>query len=253
MTGAELGRLAYMSQPKISKIETGRWPSLSERDFGALMTVLVPSGEDAHELRVQFRLTQVSPLSYRCIHHHGVDMKQLEIQTRERSARVVHVFEPVLVPGLLQTPDYASALFAELGVPENSIERAVAARSSRQSLLSEEGRLFHFVVGEAALYTCPGEDAVQIAQLTRLITDSRRVNVRLGVVPLRSGMPARAANAFTMMDLSYVTAETVIAEQQVTDPADINSYASLFEALVRHAEQADAARELIRNALSRFS
>ena len=56
-----------------------------------------------------------------------------------------------------------------------------------------------------------------------------------------------------MMDLSYVTAETVIAEQQVTDPADISSYAALFEALVRRANQADAARELIRKALTRFS
>lgn len=253
MTGAELGKLAYMSQPKVSKIETGRWPSLSERDFAALVTALAPSGEDAHELRVQFRLTQISPLSYRYIQHHGVDMKQLEIQARERSARVVRVFEPVLIPGLLQTSDYTRALFAELGVPEDSIDRSVTARAGRRILLDEGGRLFQFVVAEAALYTCPGGDAVQAAQLRRLIIDSSRPNLRVGVVPLRSGMPARAANAFTMMDLSYVTAETVIAEQQVTDPADIGRYASLFEALVRRAEQGDMARELIRNALSQFS
>src|SRR5262249_2683273 len=122
LSGLELGKLAHMSQPKISKIETGSLKSIDERDVLGILEVLQPQPEIKQQLLVQFELTQTSPLSYRHILHHGIARKQHEIRIRERRAKLICVYECTVLPGLLQLADYAKAIFAGLDLRPEHIE-----------------------------------------------------------------------------------------------------------------------------------
>src|SRR5215475_4707653 len=184
LSGLELGKLAHMSQPKISKIETGALRSLDERDVLAILEVLQPQPAIKQQLLVQFELTQTSPLSYRYIQHHGIGRKQHEIRMRERRAKLICVYECTVLPGLLQLADYTKAIFIRLGLRPEDIERGVRERILRQDILWQQGRSFRFVVGHAALYTAVAGSEVQIAQLDRIMRVARLPNVSIGIVPV---------------------------------------------------------------------
>ena len=218
MSLAALSQRSLLSKSRLSRVESGREPEIIDLDVESLVAALDPAAEEAQQLRVQHRITGLSPESYRYIDHQGVDLKQLEILERERNATAVRVFEPFVIPGLLQTPAYAHALFIKLGIPWNDVEPTVRARLRRQELLADAGRQFRLIIGEVALYSAPGSLAVQIQQLDHILTAVGRANVKIGVLPTRAGMPVSAATAFTMMDDSYVSAETTISEQQINDP-----------------------------------
>ena len=72
--------------------------------------------------------------------------------------RRTRTFEPNLVPGLLQTPDYAQrvpTMFQKL-MPQVDVPSSAAERINRQSTLYEEDKEFEFLIGEAALRWRPG-------------------------------------------------------------------------------------------------
>ncbi|WP_374204220.1 helix-turn-helix transcriptional regulator [Streptomyces sp. HPF1205] len=100
-------------------------------------------------------------------------------------------YDPLLVPGLLQTEAYAQALLDAHFPPldEEVIEQRVAARLARQALLSRKSprTVFVFVVEEDALRRAVGSKAVVREQLERLLACSRMRNVELQVMPTARG------------------------------------------------------------------
>lgn len=116
----------------------------------------------------------------------------------EEDAVRINAFEPVVIPGLLQTEDYARAI--HLAGPYQTappdVERWVAARMQRQQRLAgSDGLLFHVVIAEAALRLQVGGIAVQSAQLERLLGSADIGNVVLRVLPASAGAhPALASN-----------------------------------------------------------
>lgn len=100
-------------------------------------------------------------------------------------------YDPLLVPGLLQTEAYAQALLEAHFPPldDETIEQRVAARLARQSLLTRKSPpvVFVFVVEEDALRRVVGNKAVMREQLESLLTRSRRRNVELQIMPTARG------------------------------------------------------------------
>jgi len=102
----------------------------------------------------------------------------------ERSAHALRLWSPILIPGLLQTAEYARALFVAAGEDDERAEELVAARMDRQAIL-DRVRPPHVVavLDEAVLHRLIGMPAVMHDQLTHLAGLSERPNVLLEIVP----------------------------------------------------------------------
>ena len=103
----------------------------------------------------------------------------------ENKAVTIGDFQPVLVPGLLQTGDYARAVIScNVNMPAAEVDERVAARLVRQSLFSRDyPPRFTFYVHEFALRTPVGGAAVMVEQLQHLLQMSARQHVTLRVIP----------------------------------------------------------------------
>jgi transcriptional regulator with XRE-family HTH domain len=106
----------------------------------------------------------------------------------EDEASRICEWQPLVVPGLLQTPDYAREVVMAFTSDASDIERRVAARMTRRSLLSRSNAPgLHVILDEAILYRRIGDTKTMRAQLDSLLTDARRPQVTLQVLPFDRG------------------------------------------------------------------
>ncbi len=107
--------------------------------------------------------------------------------------------DPILVPGLLQTAEYARALFVAAGEDADRAEELVAARLDRQAVV-DRPRPPHVVVvlDEAVLHRLIGSPAIMCDQLTHLAAVSGRPHVSVEVVPASTGANAGLSGGFQL-------------------------------------------------------
>lgn len=119
----------------------------------------------------------------------------------EREATAVFDWEPTLIPGLLQTPDYCRAMLGAWDLSPERIEKVVQARVARRQVLTRYRPLdYHVLVGESALRSEVGGKQVMAEQLRHLREASLRRNIRLQVLPVRVGVHAGLHNNFALLD-----------------------------------------------------
>jgi transcriptional regulator with XRE-family HTH domain len=122
----------------------------------------------------------------------------------ESSAEKIRQFEPLLIPGLLQTEEYARETiraFTPREDSEETLDRRVQARTERQELLSRDGAPhMHFIIDEAALQRRIGKGGVMIRQLERLIELSKSENVTIQMVPFTVGAYPGLRGPFVILD-----------------------------------------------------
>ena len=172
---------------------------------------------------------------------------QREAAQMEAAVQQLRVFQPTVVPGLLQVPEYARALFS-IGRTRD-VEAAVAARVTRRRVLYEPGQAFLFLVAEAALHWPLGGPAVHAAQLDRIVSLSRLPAVDIAVLPISAvvATPWHNFQLWTIPDEAVrVTAEFVDGERDTSDPASVDLYEALWQRLWGAAAQGDDALRLIR-------
>lgn len=171
---------------------------------------------------------------------------------REATATTVRNCQLTLIPGLMQTAEYARLLIPQMD-PAGSIDHAaaVAGRVQRQQILYSPGRRFEFLIGEQALLWEPGP-GVMPAQLDRLLTLATLEWVEVRVLPLRRvGHPAwHSFVLFTTSDAevgTYVTTELLHGGQNLRDPDVVQMYERLWKALWSDAASGDKAADMIRS------
>jgi hypothetical protein len=123
----------------------------------------------------------------------------------ETVATQLRLFEHSLVPGLLQTEDYARAvLSAEPNTADPELAEFVAARLDRQSVLArDDGRpLVWVVLDESVLNRSVGGDKVMHDQLLHLAHMADQPNITVEVVPLAAGVHCGLAGAFAVADVA---------------------------------------------------
>ncbi|WP_432586687.1 helix-turn-helix transcriptional regulator [Streptomyces sp. HD1123-B1] len=122
----------------------------------------------------------------------------------EAQAVELHAYDTHVVKGLLQTPDYARAVFREWRplLDEETIEQRLAARLARQEIFTRRP-LPHmsFVIEEAALHKRLGGDQVWRGQLEQIMLIGQARNVDVQVMPLRRKEHAGLAGPFTLMEM----------------------------------------------------
>jgi transcriptional regulator with XRE-family HTH domain len=166
------------------------------------------------------------------------------------------IYEHNVIPGLLQTADYAAAMLSFwidfLGTP-NDLDAAVATRMERQRIIYSRDKQFAIVLEEQALRTWFGGAETQAGQLDRLLAVMSLPTMSLGIIPMMTERTAVGSAGFWIFDDSLVALETPTASIEVTRPQEIRLYAQMFERLQSAALYGREARALIRKALNELS
>ncbi|MBW1596487.1 helix-turn-helix transcriptional regulator [Streptomyces sp. JJ38] len=181
----EAAKRAHTTQSMISKVEAAR---------------RVPSEELSKDLDSAFgsggHFTRLHPLVLR----YAYPSWFLPYVELEREAISIRTFESQVIPGLLQTEDYARPLLA--GARPDHLDDLVAARLSRQEILDAEERpRAWFVLDEQVLRRPIGGNAVMSRQLGRLLDAGREPRTVIQVVPERVTAHPGVEGAFTMLTL----------------------------------------------------
>jgi transcriptional regulator with XRE-family HTH domain len=173
----------------------------------------------------------------------------------ERDAKRLRSFEPLLVPGLLQTEDYARAVFAaRFGVTDREIEEQVAARLKRQEILArDQPPILWIVVDEAVLRRPVGGSHVMREQVGHLIEAARRPHVSVQVISTSVGAHRGLwAGAFIIADFEDAPTvgyqETACQGQFVDRREDVETLVDCWDTLVREALPWAASQALLEEA-----
>ncbi|MBO0852219.1 MAG: helix-turn-helix transcriptional regulator [Nocardia sp.] len=250
ISGTELARRAGWHQTKVSKIEYGKTKP-TDADIRA-WCAHTGAEDQVPDLIATLRNIEAAWLEWRRLLGTGTKRRQQASIRLEAETQVMRVYHPFLIPGLLQTAEYAGGVLRSVvefqQVPDD-VEDGVSKRMQRQQILYRRQHRFHFVIAEQALYTTVGDDHTMIGQLDRLLAVQGMPRVTLGVVP--AGAPYRVSMTnFAMFDNTRVMVETVTAELTVTQPREISQYGRAFDTLAGQSVTGDAARTLIRQALT---
>ncbi len=157
----------------------------------------------------------------------------------EPAAAVIRKYEAELIPGLLQTPEYAWAIYRAAVADDSDaeIERRVAVRMERQAILdrAKPPRL-HVVLNEAAILREVGGADVMADQVAKLRKAAARPAVTIDVLPLGAGAHTAMSGPFTILDFpapaddpSAVYLETASSAAYLQKPADLARYNAIFD------------------------
>jgi transcriptional regulator with XRE-family HTH domain len=251
--GEEVARLLGWSTSKISRLERAQ-TAIKRADLRRLLDLYRVDAPRREELLALAEESQPSgrlkAISARLPGAHA------ELLNVEAEAESVWNWEPQIVPGLLQTEDYARAvmlgwhsMFTE---PPSEVERRLEARRLRQQVLQRDPPLqLSVVMDESVLYRKLGEASVMRAQLQHIVEASRLRNIRVRILPLKSDHPM-TAGAFTYVKFpqlhdvplnDIVTFEHLTGTDQFEDQDDTYKYSVAFRALEESSLGLDESRE----------
>jgi transcriptional regulator with XRE-family HTH domain len=171
----------------------------------------------------------------------------------EAEATGLYVFEHSLVPGLLQTPDYARAVLATRpNTTEDELDNLVEARLARQMVLTRDDPpppLLWALVDEGVLYRPVAPAEVMYDQLMDLARLSRLPNITIQLVPYSAGGHTGLLGAFVMADLGsspgVVYVEDITDGRVFEDPGTVSRVTLSYRSLQSEALPKGASRELI--------
>ncbi|WP_338057899.1 helix-turn-helix transcriptional regulator [Streptomyces murinus] len=252
LTGSTVARKASMSAAKLSKIENGRvMPTVQDVDL--VLSALGVSEEAKEQFLAAARAEATEATAWRLLRRMGAWKHQNTIKGIEANTKALRLFQGQLIPGLLQTPEYATAVFSlPPALPDETRARTVAARLERQAALYEDGRSFHFVICEHVLRWLICEPTVMAVQLDRLVSLSRLPAVCLGVVPQAGRKPDFPMTCFSVHDDSLVIVETFHSEVTTRDPRDVRTYVDMFDRFAAVALYGDDMRSLVEGVRDEF-
>lgn len=251
LSGRQLAASAGWHESKVSKIEYGRLRA-SDADIRAYCTT-ARADDQLDDLLATLHNIDAAYMEMRRLLSGGTGRSQDVLVRLAERTTLTRIYQNVLIPGILQTPDYARAILersiARHGLADD-VDAGIAKRMERQQFLYRGDRRFHILLAEQALLTTVGSDAVMIEQLDRLLVAAGLPRVTLGVVPAIAEIPQQTTN-FVIFDDRMTTVETVTAELTITQPREIAVYGQTFDLLAELSVTGDAARTLILEAADR--
>lgn len=254
LSGRELGRRASISQSKVSRVEAGTaLPTVREVEkWGRALDV------PEETIRLLAALTGNAHLEAHswAAALHGRKHLQHEIGGWEADATLVRTYQPSVVPGLLQTADYARRVFSlfSQGYDQDALAAAVTGRMDRQLALYKPEKKFEFIVTEAALRWRPGPPDVLIAQLDRLVSISTLDNISFGLVPLDREALTTYSHGFVIYEGD---GEAVVSLEMIHGPLTVDSvdgvepYRQRWSLLQEMSLFGEDARELLAGLIGR--
>jgi transcriptional regulator with XRE-family HTH domain len=248
----DAARILECDRSKISRIETGQ-RGIRPKELRELLNEYGVEQRRADALLTIAR--QANQTGWWQSYSHVMSDAYQDFISLEASAQTVCSYEAQLVPGLLQTEDYARAVAAASLVAETQDQREhyVQARLTRQQILIRDAPLQSWaILSEGALRQLVGGPQVMKAQLRYLIeVSTSRPNVNLQVLPFAAGAHAAASGPFVIMkfpeapDLGVVYLEGQTGGIYLESVDEVARYTLSFEHLRASALSTAATVRLI--------
>ncbi|MBH1934425.1 helix-turn-helix domain-containing protein [Streptomyces sp. AV19] len=183
LTVSEAAKQLGCGQPKISQIENGN-RGVKQGDLSLLLD-LYEVGDDKYRQRLKRLALDVYKVDWWTSQGPLIDALG-DYLTLESDSSLVRVYEPILVPGLLQTEAYMRELFTHRMAPDR-VESFVDTRIKRKEVLDDHlGFRFRTVIDEPALHRIPGPRTLVAEQLRLLVSVGLRPNVTVQVLPMKA-------------------------------------------------------------------
>ncbi|SHF40101.1 helix-turn-helix domain-containing protein [Streptoalloteichus hindustanus] len=232
-TAAQVAGYLDMSPSKVSRLENGR-RGIQVEDVAALLTlyrVNRPTRSDLLNLCRGSGERGWWQRSYRF-----VDGMSSYAQFESEATRITN-FQPLLVPGLLQTPDYMRLVFENGHLPKEDVEQRIAHRLARKSVMSKvQPPQFTALIDEAGLRRVMRMPTVAVEQLRYIVLMAQRPTVTLRVAPLAAGhLPT--SSPFVIMDFaenpSIIVLEAPTTAVYIEDRQEVPVYRKLLHTMLR--------------------
>ena len=244
------------SASKLSRIETGRCSPPVE-DIGALLAIYGVRGDQRRDLLALAREAERRGWWQR--DRPTFPERQRTLISLESRADHIVSFEPVVIPGLLQTRDYTRALLKEtLWVPGDQIEDRLAARHKRSSvLLRERPPELLALIDEMALERAVGGVEVLRGQLLRLAEMTAQPNIRILVVPSKTSGHSGLDGSFEILRQpagnSVVFLENLTSSLFLEEESEVTNYRRATQNLFNHALSEQRSAELLTTLAQRLN
>ena len=181
------------------------------------------------------------------------DAQRSAVPLYERTT-TFRIYQPHLIPGLLQTPAYAEALLHGVAtfrdLSDHDLAEAVSTRMARQQVLKQAGRRFAVLLEESALYYSPCDADSMAGQLGHLMAVATLPSVSLGII--RQDLTERRrrpVEGFWIFDDNIVQVELVSGFLSLRQPHEVSEYAAAFEEFADLAYRGATARASITAAI----
>lgn len=245
LTQAALGERVYCSDSQISAIETGSKP-VTRKHLELVDAALKTDGFFVEFWDELVKNAEPPPWFKDWIRIEG-------------EARSLRWFEPLFVPGLLQTEAYARAALRCEALTPAEMDSLVASRLKRQAVLTRDKPPLLFVVMDEIVLTraAPEDRAMMAEQLDHLITCAELPNVHIHIVPSGVGLHAGHAGAFIIAETpeSELVAygDSQLEAQIVNDPPGVAKLVNRWEQIRGKALTDEQSLELMKKAAASWT
>jgi transcriptional regulator with XRE-family HTH domain len=233
LSGEQVASALEWSQPKVSRIETGR-TAFTVKDVARLLALYGVTDDVRAELLAA--TAEDTGEGAWIVRAGGFPRRQGSIASLEVVTKRIRQYQPLLVPGLLQTREYAEAVATAAGATDP--EAIAAARMQRQGILRDKNAPTLEVILDARALLCRiGSVDLLRNQIDHLVRQAQNKVARLNVIPLGANYEVVSAVAFTIFDFRFKASPSVVwIEAPVGDiyfsaPDDVEQHSKLFSRL----------------------
>jgi len=257
MTQEQVSRYFEWHSAKVTRIETAR-VAVTPRDVKDLLTLYGVDDEEYREaLMALARMSKERTwwTDYRDLLRPG------NFIGLEAEASVSRVWEPIVLPGLLQTEGYMRALMTagrRTDAPE-SIDRRIDLRMKRQLRLTGNRPLTLIaVVDESVFHRVIGGKDVMREQMRRLLEVTQLPNVNLQILPFEAGEHSYLGGSAALLEfpeiahLDVVYLEGLAGDYYEEQPTEVGRYRQEFERLSQKALDQNASAGMIKRLLDAY-
>ncbi|MEV8311254.1 helix-turn-helix transcriptional regulator [Streptomyces flavidovirens] len=250
MTGRDVAARTGWQPSKVSRLENGKtapsdddvraWCAACEADD--LAADLIAASRTADSMYTQWKRLQRTGLRR---------LQESRVPLYERT-NLFRVYTSSVIPGLVQTDQYAQALLTSItqfhGTPDD-VADAVASRMERSRAVREGNHRIALIIEESVLRHVVGGVETMAGQLGYLLAATTLPTVSLGVVPAGRCRDMWTLETFNIFDDERVHIELLTAAVSVTAPNEVAQYISAFAEMAKIAVYGPQARALITSAV----
>ncbi|WP_410643028.1 helix-turn-helix domain-containing protein [Amycolatopsis sp. lyj-346] len=171
----------------------------------------------------------------------------------ERTATAITTWSPLIVPGLLQTPDYIRSIMDNSAVTVEQADKRLRVRLARQKILTRTDPVrFTALLGERSLQENVGDPGIMSDQLDHLVTMSERGNISLRIVPAGIGYHPGLIGPFDIYEFPgsppIASVEHAYSTAFLHEDTQISGHQQLAKLLRKVALSEEASQALLREA-----
>jgi transcriptional regulator with XRE-family HTH domain len=254
-TGRSLAAAAGWHESKVSRIEHGRVaPSPCDIHLWCASCDIPDLG---NELVASLRAAEDMFTEWRRMERLGLRAAQDSVANLWENTTQFQIYSGWVIPSPIQTPGYIAAVLnsvrirRKLADTDDDLHAAIKSRIDRQRLTTEGIHRFAILLEEHVLRNPVGGAETMTAQLGHLLVAGSLPSISLGIIPTGADRTqTRPVEGFWIFDNQRVAVELVSGYLTITQPHELALYRQAFTALAELAVFGQAARTLIREALT---